>query len=150
MKKVKKIKLKFKKHLPIGQTLETKDKYLPIDKKHSKILKSSRPVIIVAKQLNENGDEEYAVVPTSTRNTRNTREFNKSGIKYVRNNLEIEDNQKRPIMQNEKFILSKRTTRIPIETAENLLNSTLNHTKFSSQNRKKYNEFKNRYKKKKR
>ena len=53
-------------------------------------------------------------------------------------------------MQNEKFILSKRTTRIPIETAENLLNSTLNHTKFSSQNRKKYNEFKNRYKKKKR
>ena len=147
---MKKIKLKFEKSLPIGQILETKDKYLPVDKKHSTILKESRFVIIVAKQLNNNGAEEYGVVPTSTKNTKNTREYNKNGIKYVRNNLEVEDNEKKPIMQNDKFISSDRFARISTKDAKELLDSTLNHTKFSSVNRQKYAEFKNRYQKKKR
>lgn len=150
MKKNKKIKLIFKKNLVIGQTLETKDAYLPIDKKHTKKLKESRPVIVVSKINNTLGNEEYAVIPTSTENTPNTKKFNKYGIKYTRNNIEVVDNDNLPITQNHKFKVTENSTIIPKNIAIQLLDINLNHTKFSSENRKKYHEFKNRYKKKKR
>ncbi|HJD05281.1 MAG TPA: hypothetical protein IAB72_00165 [Candidatus Onthoplasma faecipullorum] len=144
---MKKIKLIFKRKLPIGQTLETKDKFLPIDKRHSQKLKDSRPLIILDKIKNPKGQEEYAVVTASTKETNNTKRFNKYGLKYIRNNLEIEDNEGKPIIQNEKFKVTKNSTRISKEDADKLLNYTLNHNRFSSENRKKHEKFKNRYKK---
>lgn len=133
--------------LPVGQTLETKDKFLPYNKKTTIVLKESRPVIIVAKQTNPAGEEEYVITPTSTKDTRNTRKFHKFGIDYVKNTIEVEDDEGKPIMQNEKFRKTPRTTRIPDEIAEHLLNTNLNHGRFSSENQRKMSEFENRYKK---
>ncbi len=135
------------KHLPIGQTLETKDCYLPVDKKHSKELKSSRPVIIADKLVNPQGKEEYLIIPTSTKDTRNTHPYNKHGINYIRNNIEIVDNEGKPIMQNEKFRKTNKCSRLPESDTIQIYNNTVNRTRFSSENRKKQENFWNRYKK---
>lgn len=134
--------------LPIGQTLETADKYLKFDNKKSKKLKSTRPVIIADKIVNQNGDEEYAVIPGSTKNNKNTTFYGKNGIKYYRHILEVKDNEDQPIKQGEKFKKTIRSTRLPKADVEKMMDKILNHTKQSSENRKKYKEFKNRYKKK--
>lgn len=150
----KKIVLKIIKKSPsslaIGQTLETKDEYLPHNKKMTQQLKSSRPVIIVDKFINDKGKEEYAVVPGSTQNNSNTTYYGKYGIKSYRHTLEVNDNEGKAISRNEKFKLTKTCTKIPINDAKTIRRNILNHTKQSSENRKKYDEFKNRYKKSKR
>lgn len=144
----------FKKHityksLPIGQTLETQDKYLPNNKKTSKELKSSRPVIIADKLINPSGMEEYAVLVGSSQETRNTRKYGKYGIKFVRNNIEIEDNESKPITLNDKFRLTNNCSKIPINETKILYDNVINRTRFSSENRKKKEIFDNRYNKKK-
>lgn len=130
--------------LPIGQTLETNDLFLPYKKTRVPNSKT-RPVIIIDK----NEKEEYAVVPGSTRKTSNTTYYNKHGIKYFRHNLEVEDNEGKPIKQNSKFKQTERTTKIPTKEANILKDEVINHTRFSSENRKKYETFKNRHKKSK-
>lgn len=140
---------KFKKALPIGRTLETSDEYLKFDKKTSKNLKSRRPVIIADKIVNPKGEEEYAVIPGSNQDTKNTTYYGKNGINYYRNMLEVRDNDGQPIKQGEKFKVTAKSTQIPKEDIERIKDKVLNHTKQSSENRKKYQEFKNRYKKSK-
>lgn len=135
-------------NLPIGQTLETQDKYLPYNKKTSNELKSSRPIIIADKQINPKGIEEYAVIVGSSKKTKNTFSYNKYGIKNIRNNIEIEDNENKPITLNNKFRLTNNSTRIPEIETEKIFNKVVNHTKFSSENRVKHKKFIDRYKKK--
>lgn len=133
--------------LQIGQTLETKDEFLPHNEATSQILKESRPVIIVGKINNPSGKEEYAVVPTSSKKTGNTTRYNKHGIKNYRHSVEVRDNEGKPISQNEKFVKTERCTKIPKQEADKIKDRVANHTKFSSENRRKLKEFETRYKK---
>ena len=138
-----------RKTLPIGQTLETADKYLKFNNKTSKELKSTRPVIIADKIINPNGTEEYAIIPGSTQNNKNTTYYGKNGIKFYRHIMEVKDNEGHPITQNEKFKKTTNSTQLPKADVDKMMNKILNHTKQSLENRKKYQEFKNRYKKSK-
>ena len=137
-------KLKFKRSLPIGQTLETNDLYLPY-KKNKKPASKRRPVIIAGKQISPKGIEEYSVIPGSTQDTPNTTEYKKYGIEYYRHNLEVRDNEGNPISQNEKFRISNQSSKLPNKEVDKIRNHILNHTKFSSENRAKVSEFNNRY-----
>ena len=132
--------------LPIGQTLETKDNYLP---KNNNTSKKTRPVIIADKRINNLGKEEYAVILGSKRNTKNTTYYGKNGIKFYRHTLEVRDNENQPIQQGAKFKKTKNSTQIPRKDVEVMMDKLLNHTKQSSENRKKHSEFKNRNKKSK-
>lgn len=138
-----------KEALLIGQTLETKDKYLPHNKKTSIKLKDSRPVIIVDKLTNKHGVEEYAVIPGSTSdNDKHSTRYQKHGIVRYRHNIEVRDDEGKPIQQNNKFKRTSRCSNIPIKDATKMRETVLNHGKLSSENRKKYEEFKNRQRKK--
>lgn len=144
--KTRNVKENISKKVPIGQTLETKDNYLPKNKNTSK---KTRPVIITDKRINDLGKEEYTIIPASKRNTRNTTYYGKNGIKFYRHTLEVRDNENRPIQQGAKFKKTKNSTQIPRKDVEVMMDKLLNHTKQSSANRKKYSEFKNRNKKSK-
>ncbi len=135
--------------LPIGQTLETKDKYLPFNKKTSQSLKDSRPVIIVEKQKNPQGKEEYAIIPGSTQDTHNTTEYRKHGIRFYRHNLEVRDSAGQPIMQNDKFKATEKSSQLPRRDVEKMKEHVLHHTKQSSENQRKMHEFQTRYQRKK-
>ena len=151
MKKIIVLKIKKKKSnsLDIGKTLVTKDEFLQHKAKTTQQLKSSRPVIIVDKIINNNGKEEYAIVPGSTQNSANTTYYGKYGIKRYRHTLEINDNEGKPISKNNKFKLTEKCSKLPPEEALKIYDKVLYHTKQSSENRKKYDEFKKRYKKSK-
>ena len=135
------------KSLPIGQTLETQDKYLKYNSKTSKQRRSSRPVIIADKQVNPKGEEEYAVIPGTTQESPHSTKYGKFGIKRYRHNIEVRDNEGKPIQQNDKFKVTSKSTKLPKNEAEKIKDKVLNHTNFSSENRMKMDEFKNRYKK---
>lgn len=135
--------------LPIGLTLETKDKYLPHNSKTSQVLKESRPVIIVAKQKNKDGKEDFVVIPTGTQKSKNMRGFYKFGIARVKNTIEIEDDEGKPIQRNSKFKVTNNSSQMPIGVAEELLDYNLQHTKQSSENQKKLRAFFDRGKGKK-
>lgn len=141
------MKYKKKKSLSIGQTLETNDRNLPYGK-NQKPDNKSRPVIIADKQKNLFGEEEFLVIPASKQETRNTFRYGKFGIKNIRNNIEIEDNEGLPIKLNDKFKLTENCSKLPEEDTIKIYDRVLNHTRFSSENRKKQEQFHNRYKKK--
>ena len=115
------------------------DVYLPNDTSHE-LKNKKRPVIIVDK----NSKEEYVVIPGSTQGTVNTTYYGKHGIEYYRHNIEISDNEGKAIKQNEKFRVTINSTRLPEVEAARIKDKVINHTKFSSENKKKYQEFKNR------
>lgn len=127
--------------IEIGQTLETNDVYLP-HKKNKKIEPKSRPIITV--EVNDYG--ELAVVPASSRDTRNTRKFGKYGIKYFRNVIEINDNEGKPIKVGPKFQLTKNCSKIPKQDADYIKDMVVNHSRFSSENRRKLEIFNKRKK----
>ncbi len=130
------------KAISIGQTLETNDLYLPY--KSNRVPKSkNRPVIIVDKNRNN----EFVVIPGSTEDTPNTTYYGKHKIKYYRHNIEIEDNDGKPIMVGTKFRKTSNCSKLPESEAIRIRNHVVNHTKFSSDNKTKYNKFWNRNKK---
>lgn len=130
--------------IEIGQTLETNDVYLP-HKKNKKPEAKTRPIITV--EINKNG--ELVVVPCSTKKTSHTTKYKKYGISYYRHNIEIVDNEGKPIRVGTKFQLNNKCSKLPIKEAKHIEEHVLNHTKFSSENRKKLRIFKNRNKKRK-
>lgn len=50
-------------------------------------------------------------------------------------------------MNNKKFRKTTKSIILPLSDIKQITNKVINHTKFSSENRRKYIEFKNRYKK---
>ena len=130
--------------LPIGLTLETKDKYLSHNSKTSQELKESRPVIIVAKRKNKDGKEDFVVIPTGTQKSKNMRGFYKFGIARVKNTIEIEDDEGKPIQRNSKFKVTNNSSQMPRQVAQTLLQQNLKSGKFASENKKKYQKFQNR------
>ena len=127
--------------LKVGQTMQTKDKYLPNAKKE--LGEKTRPVIVL--EVNEKG--ECVITPGSKQKTPNTKYYGKYGIKYYRSNIEVVDNENKPIKQNEKFVVNEKCSKLPELEASKILDNVVNHTKFASENRKKLNQFKARYKK---
>lgn len=129
--------------IKIGQTLETNDIYLPYNK--NRVPKSKkRPVLVIDK----NEFNEFVIVPGSKQETKNTVSYNKYGLKNYRINIEIEDNEGNPIKENEKFKKTENCSVLPESEALKIKNIVLNHSRFSSENRKKYNLFIDRHKKK--
>ena len=122
--------------IKIGQTLVSNDLYLPYNKGRVPNSKE-RPVIVADK----NRFNELAVIPGSTQKTPHTTYYGRYGIKYYRHNLEIKDNDGKSIKYGKKFYKDKRCTNIPLGEVERIRDSVINHSKFSSENRRKYNEF---------
>ena len=122
--------------IKIGQTLSSNDLYLPYNK--GRVPKSKeRPVIVADKNKNN----ELVVIPASTQKTSNTTLYGKYGIDYYRHNLEIEDNEGNPIKYGRKFRKTKKCTQLPLSEVKIIKDKVLNHSKFYSENRKKYNKF---------
>ena len=134
-----------KKSVDIGQTLETNDLYLPY-KESRKPKSKSRPVIVADKVTNPIGEEEFAVIPGSTKKTQNTTKYGNYGIDYYRHNIEVEDDEGKPISLNNKFQITKNCSKLPEGEVNKIRDTVLNHTRFSSENRKKYDNYKNKYK----
>lgn len=90
---------------PVGRTLITADKYLPIIKGKSQELKDERWVVVIDKNTNE----ELAVVRLTSQNQANTTylpTYKHGNMKetYFKNFVEIEDNEGNPIVvDNVKF-----------------------------------------------
>ena len=122
--------------IKIGQTLSSNDLYLPYNKGRVPESKE-RPVIVADKNKNN----ELVVIPASTQKTPNTTLYGKYGIAYYRHNLEIEDNEGNPIKYGRKFRKTNKCTQIPLSEVKIIRDKVLNHSKFSSENRKKYNKF---------
>lgn len=120
----------------IGQTLSSNDLYLPYNKGRVPESKE-RPVIVADKNKNN----ELVVIPSSTQKTPNTTFYGKYGIAYYRHNLEIEDNEGNPIKYGSKFRKTKKCTQLPLSEVKRIKDKVLDHSKFSSENRKKYNKF---------
>ena len=139
--------IKKNKKVPCGQTLESNDLYLPY-KKSQKPNSKSRPVIVVDKITNPCGIEEFAVIPGTTQKTKHTTFYGKNGIERFRHNIEIEDDEGKPITLNIKFQITGNSTILPENDIKKIYDKVLNHTKFSSENKKKFETFKNRHKKK--
>lgn len=129
--------------IQVGQTLETNDIYLPHDKRKPPQSKS-RPVIVIE----TNKKQELVIVPGSTKKTNNTTFYGKHGIQYYRHNIELYDNEGKPIKQNKKFKLTKRCSKLPENEARKIENKVVHHSKFSSENKKKLKEFQNKNNKK--
>ncbi len=130
------------KKIRIGQTLETNDIYLP--HKKNRVPKSKkRPILVVDK----NEFNELVVVPGSKKKTNNTVPYNRYGLKNYRISIEIEDNEGNPIKENEKFRKTKNCSVLPESETLKIKDNVINHSRFTSENRKKYNLFINRHKK---
>ena len=139
LKKEKRYNRRSEKTLPlikIGQTLSSNDLYLPYNKGRVPESKE-RPVIVADK--NKFGD--LAIIPGSTRDTLHTTYYGKHGIKFYRHNLEIKDNEGKPIRYGYKFRKTEKCTQIPLNEVKVIKDKVLNHTRFSSENKKKYHEF---------
>lgn len=122
--------------IKIGQTLSSNDLYLPYNKGRVPESKE-RPVIVADKNKNN----ELVVIPGSTQKTSNTTFYGKHGIKFYRHNLETKDNEGNPIKYGAKFRKTNKCTQIPYRDVIQIKDKVLNHTRFSSENKKKYNEF---------
>ena len=128
-----------KKKIEIGQTLESNDLYLPWEK-GKKPKSKNRPVIVVDK----NQHEDLVIIPGSTRDTANTTYYGKYGIEFYRHNIEIEDNEGKPIRKGEKFRETQNCSKLPFDEVKKIRERVINHTKFSSENKAKYNRFWNK------
>ena len=129
----------------VGRTIKTKDKYLPVDKRG----KSSKPKDkrwIAVIELNAAG--ELAVVKLTTEEQANTTKL--KGYKhgngkttYFKHFVEIEDNEGNPIkVDGVKFVANSKKYDLNDEQVAQVTDKVLNHSKMSSENRKKITKLK--------
>ncbi len=131
------------KYVPLGRTLATNDKYLGKQKTSSK---KTRPVVVVDKNLRN----ELAIVPLSSKKGANRTELkgyqNKKTKKktYYKHYLEIEDDEGKPIVVNEKFRENHKNMDVSQNKVIEIRNTIFNHSKQKQRNRKLYNQFTNK------
>lgn len=131
------------KYVPWGRTLTTNDNYLGKQKTGSK---KTRPVIVV----DNNSRNELAVVPLSSRKGANRTELKgyknpKTNQKtYYKHFLEIEDNEGKPIMVNNKFRENHKNMDISYKSVIDIRNTIFNNSKQSQRNKKFYEKFTNK------
>ena len=98
-----------------------------------------RPVVVIE----DNGKNELAVVPLSSRNGKDrTRLKNyQQGQSYYKHYVEIEDDEGKPIRINEKFKENHPNMDVSGEDVEKIRDKVFEHSKQSSANRKKIEKF---------
>lgn len=129
----------------IGRTIRTKDKYLPTDKSKGKSEpKDKRWIAVIAR----NGKGELAVVRLTTEKQANTTQlkgYKKGNGKttYFKHFVEIEDNNGNPIkIDGVMFIENDKKYDLNTEQVLQVSDKVLNHSKISSENRKKISKLK--------
>lgn len=128
------------KRTPNGRTLKTKDEYLPQEKGKVKELKNKRWVAVI----DSNQKNELAVVRLTDEEQKNTTELPtyKKGNKrktHFKHFVETEDNEGKPIKatKNGKFQENSPAYDLSARELVKIKDKVLNHTKQSSENRKK-------------
>ena len=128
------------KYIPWGRTLTTKDNYLGKQKTGSKKI---RPVVVV----DNNVRNELAVVPLSSKKGSNRTELKgyknpKTNQKtYYKHFLEIEDDEGKPIVVNEKFRENHKNMDIPRRKVEEIRSTIFVKSKQKDRNKKMFNKF---------
>lgn len=129
----------------IGRTVKTKDEYLPIEKGKGKSTpKDKRWIAVIA--VNDKG--ELAVVRLTTEKQSNTTKLKgyKKGngqTTYFKHFVEIKDNQGKPIrIDGVRFIENPKKYDLNDEQVKQVQDKVLNHSKPSSENRKKISKLK--------
>lgn len=123
--------------VPWGRTLTTNDNYLGKQKTGSK---KKRPVVVI----DNNKYNELAVVPLSSRKGSNrTRLKNyQQGNSYYKHFVEIEDNEGKPIMVNEKFRENHKNMDVKYNDVIQIRNTVLYHSKPMLDNQRKIKKLK--------
>lgn len=123
--------------VPQGRTLKTQDNFLPGGKKTGSA--KERPVVVIE----DNGKNELAVVPLSSRNGKDrTRLRNyQQGQSYYKHYVEIEDDEGKPIRVNEKFKENHPNMDVSGEDVEKIRDKVFNHSRPAIKNRKKMDKF---------
>ncbi len=142
------------KRYPNGRTLQTKDRYLPIDKKgRSENPKESRRVVVI----DSNSFDELAIVRLTSRQTANTsflptcRQNNSPDKKksYFKHFVEIQDDQGNPIrVDGVKFVENPWKQDLPKQDVEYIRNGVLNGKRQSAENNQKIEMLKSKKTKK--
>lgn len=129
----------------VGRTVKTKDEYLPIEKGKGKSTpKDKRWIAVIA--VNDKG--ELAVVRLTTEKQANTTKLKgyKKGngqTTYFKHFVEINDNQGKPIrIDGVRFIENPKKYDLNDEQVKQVQDKVLNHSKPSSENRKKISKLK--------
>lgn len=126
--------------VPQGRTLKTQDNFLPGGNKTGST--KERPVVVIE----DNGKNELAVVPLSSRNGKDrTRLWNyQQGQSYYKHYVEIEDDEGKPIRINEKFQENHPNMDVSSEDVEKIRDKVFNHSRPATKNREKMDEFRKR------
>ena len=129
----------------VGRTVKTKDEYLPTGKRGKPNKPKDKRWIAVI-ELNAAG--ELAVVKLTTEEQANTTKL--KGYKhgngkttYFKHFVEIEDNEGNPIkVDGVKFVENPKKYDLTGEQVEQVKDKVLNHSKMTTENRKKINKLK--------
>ena len=124
--------------MPIGRTFFTNDKYLPHSNKNA-----YKNVDVVNIESNEKGD--MIVVRLSKQKTRNTSPLRHHTYKGFKHFVEIEDFDKQPIKNGEKFKQNSSKYDLSNKQVDFISDIVYNHSKQSQRNRKYRDKFRNRY-----
>jgi len=121
------------KYVPWGRTLTTNDKYLGKQKTSSN---KTRPVVVI----DNNKNNELAVVPLSSRNGKNrTRLKNyQQGQSYYKHFVEIEDNEGQPIKVNAKFKANHKNMDVSKKDVNEIRKTVFSNSKQKQRNKKYY------------
>ena len=128
----------------VGNTLLTKDKYLPQKQSKVKQLKEKRWVAVIEK----NEKEELGVVKLTTKEQANTTELKgyKTGNKkttYFGHFVETEDNEGKPIkVDNVKFKKNDTKYNLTRKQVQIVKDKVLKHSKQASENNRKIKKLK--------
>lgn len=124
--------------VPKGRTLTTRDKHL--DKK-AKEPEKERPVVVI--EANESN--ELAVVALTSRAGKDRTKLNdyQQGQSYFKHYIEVEDSEGNAITIGEKFKENHPNMDVLEEDVERITDKVLNHSKASSENKKKILTLKN-------
>ena len=131
------------KYIPWGRTLTTKDNYLGKQKTGSK---KTRPVVVV----DNNVRNELAVVPLSSKKGSNRTELKgyknpKTNQKtYYKHFLEIEDDEGKPIVVNEKFRENHKNMDVSHKDVESIRDMLFKKSRVKQHNVKQLDKFKKR------
>ncbi len=124
----------------IGNVLSTHDKYLPNKKNKNAIMKERRVAVV---EQNKTGG--LGVVKLTTQNTSNTtkiKDYRKGNGKdtFFKNFLETEDNEKKPIMVNDKFKTTDDKNKLKKSQINTIKQTLFDNIKQGSRNRVKKDE----------
>ena len=138
-------KLEKKSKCEVGRTVKTKDKYLPIAKGKGKVnLKDKRWIAVIA--VNDKG--ELAAVRLTTEKQAHTTVLKgyKQGngkTTYFKHFVEINDSNGNPIkIDGVRFVENPKKYNLTGEQILQVSDKVLNHSKMSSENRKKISKLK--------